>query len=222
MMKTLDRRGKFQGTRNRRHRAAIRRIEADIIQSMKRGFLSGWLLALVLGASGSAQTPQPFPRPGDSAKPQPSGPPPATSKPDTQGLKVLPPTPPPAAAQAPPGAPTEATLGMPIYPGAKFIDSYDAGRGQRYYLFGATADFAQIVTFYRTALKQRGELVFEVPAIHMFEVGRFREETMAFPPGVTVKDYSPDGYLNPKPGTPTERFRTIIQIVPSPPGAPVK
>ena len=222
MMKTLDRRGKFQGTRNRRHRAAIRRIEADIIQSMKRGVLSGWLLALVLGASGSAQTPQPFPRPGDSAKPQPSGPPPATSKPDTQGLKVLPPTPPPAAAQAPPGAPTEATLGMPIYPGAKFIDSYDAGRGQRYYLFGATADFAQIVTFYRTALKQRGELVFEVPAIHMFEVGRFREETMAFPPGVTVKDYSPDGYLNPKPGTPTERFRTIIQIVPSPPGAPVK
>ena len=221
-MKTLDRRGKFQGTRNRRHRAAIRRIEADIIQSMKRGFLSGWLLALVLGASVSAQTPQPFPRPGDSAKPQPSGPPPATSKPDTQGLKVLPPTPPPAAAQAPPGAPTEATLGMPIYPGAKFIDSYDAGRGQRYYLFGATADFAQIVTFYRTALKQRGELVFEVPAIHMFEVGRFREETMAFPPGVTVKDYSPDGYLNPKPGTPTERFRTIIQIVPSPPGAPVK
>ena len=222
MMKTPDRRGKFQATGNRRHRAAIRRIEADIIQSMKRGFLSGWLLALVLGASASAQTPQPFPRPGDSAKPQPAGPPPATSKPDTQGLKVLPPTPPPAAAQAPPGAPTEATLGMPIYPGAKFIDSYDAGRGQRYYLFGATADFAQIVTFYRTALKQRGELVFEVPAIHMFEVGRFREETMAFPPGVTVKDYSPDGYLNPKPGTPTERFRTIIQIVPSAPGAPVK
>jgi hypothetical protein len=94
---------------------------------------------------------------------------------------------------------------MPIYPGAKFIDSYDAGRGQRYYLFGATADFAQIVTFYRTTLKQRGELVFEVPAIHMFDVGRFREETMAFPPGVTVKDYAPDGYLNPRPGAPTER-----------------
>jgi hypothetical protein len=206
-----------------RGHAAIRRIEADIIQSMKWRFLSGWLLALALVPGASAQTPQPFPRPGDSAKPQPSGPPPATSKPDTQGLKVLPPTPPPAvAAQAPPGAPTEATLGMPIYPGAKFIDYYDAGRGQRYYLFGATADFAQIVTFYRTTLKQRGELVFEVPAIHMFEVGRFREETMAFPPGVTVKDYSPDGYLNPKPGTPTERFRTIIQIVPPPAGAPVK
>jgi hypothetical protein len=190
---------------------------------MKRGVLSGWLLATAIGASGSAQTPQPFPKPGDPAKPQPSGPPPTTSKPDTQGLKVLPPTPPPPVAQPPAGTPTEATLGMPIYPGAKFIDSYDAGRGQRYYLFGTTTDFAQIVAFYRTTLKQRGELVFEVPAIHMFDVGRFREETMAFPPGVTVKDYSPDGYLNPKPGAPAERFRTIIQIVPSPPTtAPIK
>lgn len=191
---------------------------------MKRGVLSGWLLAMAMGANGSAQTPQPFPRPADPAKPQPSGPPPSTSKPDTQGLKVLPPPPPPPAAQAPPsGAPTEATLGMPVYPGAKFIGSYDAGRGQRYYLFGTNTDFAQAVGFYRTALKQRGELVFEVPAIHMFEVGRFREETMAFPPGVTVKDYAPDGYLNPQPASPTERFRTIIQIVPSPPAtAPIK
>ena len=34
------------------------------------------------------------------------------------------------------GAPTEATLGVPIYPGAQFITSYDAGRGQRFYIFG--------------------------------------------------------------------------------------
>ena len=188
---------------------------------MKRVFLTGWLLTMLIGASGSAQTPQPFPKPGDPAKP-PSGPPPSTSKPDTQGLKVLPPTPPPPAAQPPAGTPTEETLGVPIYPGAKFIGSYDAGRGQRYYLFGTNTDFTQTVGYYRSVLKQRGELVFEVPAIHMFDVGRFREETMAFPPGVTVKDYSPDGYLNPSPGTPTERFRTIIQIVPSAPGAPVK
>jgi hypothetical protein len=53
----------------------------------------------------------------------------------------------------------------------------------------------------------------------MFEVGRFREETMAFPPGVTVKDYSPDGYLNPKRGGEPARFRTIIQIVPAPTAA---
>lgn len=197
-------------------------IEAAIIRRMKRGFLTGWLLATLIGVSGSAQSPQPFPRPGDPSKP-PSGPPHSTGKPDTQGLKVLPPTPPPPTPQPPAGTPTEETLGLPIYPGAKFIGSYDAGRGQRYYLFGTNTDFTQTVGYYRTTLKQRGELVFEVPAIHMFEVGRFREETMAFPPGVTVKDYSPDGYLNPKPESPTERFRTIIQIVPSPPPtAPIK
>src|SRR6185503_12725858 len=172
---------------------------------MRRG-----LTALVFAASTAgalAQTPQPFPRPGEQSKPQPSSPAPPTAKPaDTQGLKVLPPDPSAAAAQAPPGEPTEQTLGLPIYPGSRFIGSYDAGRGQRYYLFGINTDFAQIVAFYRTTLKQRGELVFEVPAIHMFEVGRFREETMAFPPGVTVKDYSPEGYVSFKSKTP-ERFR---------------
>ena len=180
---------------------------------MKRGASTGLLVAALLSADALAQTPQPFPKPGDASKPPPSGGPPATSKPDTQGLKALPPSPPPSVAQPPAENPTEATLGMPIYPGARFIGSYDAGRGQRYYLFGVNTDFAQVVGFYRTMLKQRGELVFEVPAIHMFEVGRFREETMAFPPGVTVKDYSPDGYLHPKQGGP-ERFRTILQIVP--------
>ena len=118
--------------------------------------------------------------------------------------------------------PTEAELGMPIYPGAQFVASYNAGRGQRYYLFGSTADFAQIVTYYRTVLKQRGELVYEEPPIHMFDVGRFREETMAFPPGVTVKDYTwagSAGYLNPKRGAEPVRFKTIVQIVPAPAGA---
>ena len=79
--------------------------------------------------------------------------------------------------------------------------------------YGANTDFAQVVAYYRTALKQRGELVFEIPQIHMFEVGRFREETMVFPPGVTVKDYSPEGYMSSKAKTPV-RFQTIIQIVP--------
>ena len=71
-------------------------------------------------------------------------------------------------------------------------------------------------------LKQRGELVYDEPPVHMFEVGRFREETMAFPPGVTVKDYGwagQLGYLNPKRGAEPARFKTIIQIVPAPAGA---
>ena len=185
---------------------------------MKRGVFSGVLLAAQITAIGGAQTPQPFPRPGDAARPQPSAP--APPKPaDTQGLKVLPPE--RSAPQTPAGEPTEQTLGLPIYPGAQFIGSYDAGRGQRYHLYGANADFAQIVAYYRTTLKQRGELVYEIPQIHMFEVGRFREETMVFPPGVTVKDYAPEGYMSFKANTPV-RFPTIIQFVPSPPAGPVK
>jgi hypothetical protein len=165
-------------------------------------------LAGLFASALAAQTPQPFPRPGDPGGAQPAAPP--------QGNA---PVAPPAAAPGTPDEPTEATLGMPIYPGAQFIASYNAGRGQRYYLFGATADFAQIVTFYKTILKQRGELVYEEPPVHMFDVGRFREESMAFPPGVTVKDYTwagSAGYLNPKRGAEPARFKTIVQIVPPP------
>jgi hypothetical protein len=187
-------------------------------------WLRGLVAALVAGASigAIAQTPQPFPRPGQAAPSQPSSPPQRQPPP---GVKVLPPEPTPAPpAAAPAGDPTEQTLGMPIFAGAQFVVSYDAGRGQRYYLFGTTADFVQVVTFYRTTLKQRGELVYEQPPIHMFDVGRFREETMAFPPGITVKDYTwggSEGYINPKPGGQPARFRTIIQIVPAPAGAGV-
>ncbi len=135
------------------------------------------------------------------------------------------PTPPTTAAPARPAivvgsteqAPTEEFLGVPIYPGAQFIASYDAGRGQRYYIFGTAASFVDLVNYYRTALKQRGELVYDIPATHSFDVGRYREETMAFPPGVTVKDYESDvskGYPNPKPGGQPARFPTLIQIVP--------
>jgi hypothetical protein len=187
---------------------------------MKGGrFWTGLALFASLAASAWAQTPQPFPKPGDPARPQPSRP---ASPQAPPGAKVLPPVAEPPAAPPPASEPTEQTLGMPIYPGAQFIGSYDAGRGQRYFLFGTAADFAQIVAYYRTTLKQRGELVYEAPPIHMFDVGRFREETMAFPPGVTVKDYTwggVDGYINPKPGGQPARFKTIIQIVPVPAGA---
>lgn len=113
--------------------------------------------------------------------------------------------------------PTEQQLGVPIYPAARFLRSYDAGMGQRYYLFGATASYADIVAYYRTALRTRGDEVYDAPPVHMFEVGRFREQTMAFPPGVTVKDYTwggAKGYLVPIPGAVPDRYPTIIQIVP--------
>jgi hypothetical protein len=113
---------------------------------------------------------------------------------------------------------------FPVYPTAQFIASYDAGRGQRYYIYGTTASFTDLVTYYRTQLKERGDLVFEQPPTHMFEIGRFREETMAFPPGVTIKDWTWggfQGYPNPRPGAQPARFPTIIMIVPPPTGAAV-
>ena len=114
--------------------------------------------------------------------------------------------------------PTEASLGVQIFPGAEFLTSYDAGKGQRYYLFGTNGSFAEIVNYYKTVLKQKGELIYDEPAIHEFDIGRFKEETMAFPPSVTVKDYTwggSAGYLNPKRGKQPIRFKTIIQIVPA-------
>ena len=141
---------------------------------------------------------------------------------------VTPPVAVPAPAETTPAAPaeptpTEATLGFPVYPNAQFIASYDAGRGQRYYLFGSELPFAQLVKYYQNALKNRGTLVFDAPATHLFEVGRFREESMAYPPGVTVKDYTWNGsagYINPKKHGQPARFPTVIQIVPAPAGAP--
>jgi hypothetical protein len=169
------------------------------------------LAAIVMALTCSAlygQAPRPFPqpsqpRPGQPAKPAPA---PPTTQPITK----------PAAAS---DVPSETMLGVPIYPSAQYITSYDAGRGQRFYLFGANVAFAEMVNYYRTTLKSRGEVLFEAPPTHQFETARFRDETMAFPPSVTIKDYTyggSAGYPNPKRGTAPERFATIIQIVPAP------
>ena len=172
-------------------------------------------VAVVVGAGWLhlyAQVPQPFPGR------------PAPSKPSAPAPVARPPTPPvstPAPAPGGEGAPSEATIGfLPVYPSAQFITSYDAGRGQRYYLYGCELPFAALVKYYQSALKTRGTLVFDAPATHIFEVGRFREETMAYPPGVTIKDYTwngSPGYLNPKKDGQPARFASIIQIVPPDP-----
>jgi hypothetical protein len=173
------------------------------------------LLSLLMAAAllaGPEQTPvpQPFPRPGSAPAPPPAQPAPAQPAPQQPVPRPMPP--------APEGTPTEAQLGVPLYPGSQFLASYDAGRGQRYYIFGSAASFVDLVAYYRTVLKQKGELVYEVPATHEFDVGKYNEDTMAFPPGVTIKDFQSDvsqGYPNPKAGGQPARFPTIIQIVPS-------
>jgi hypothetical protein len=168
------------------------------------------LLALTLAPPGAAQpVPRPFPRPGEAPPP-----PPPPAEPDSR-----------AAAPAPPAAPAgdgpdEAALGLPIYPGSDYLGSYSAGRaGQVFHLFGTNLDFTGIVTYYRNVLRQRGQEVFDAPATHIFEIGRFREETMAFPTSVTIKDYTwngSEGYLSVRPGQPPARYRTVIQLVPAP------
>jgi hypothetical protein len=165
------------------------------------------IIGLMLAGPGQGQpVPQPFPKPAS---------PPVQAPPNRPGQ----PSQPAAAAPETVEAPTEATLGIPIYPNAQFIASYDAGRNQRFYLFGSSAEFTVLVTYYRTLLRQRGDVVYEVPATHQFDVGRFDSDTMAFPPGVTIKDFQSElsqGFPNPKPGGQPPRFPTIIQIVPSP------
>jgi hypothetical protein len=168
-----------------------------------------FLLAAALAQQQTPPPPQPFPRPNV----QPARP---GSQPTVQ--PAPPPVAPPAGtAPAAENPPTETMLGVPVYPGAQFIASYDAGRGQRFYMFGSAASFVDLVTFYRTVLKQKGDLIIDAPATHQFDVGKFREEAMAFPSGVTIKDFQSQvsqGYPNPKPGGQPARFPTIIQIVP--------
>jgi hypothetical protein len=166
---------------------------------------------LVWSTVAAAQVPQPFPKPGQPASPTQQPP----AKPSTTPVANLP-APPQDASE-----PAEGSLGVPIHESAQFITSYNAGKGQRFYLYGTNATFAEVVQYYKTALRQRGDLVFPQPPIHQFDIGRFREETMAFPPSVTVKDYTwggSAGYLNPKRGAKPERFATVIQVVPNPPG----
>jgi len=168
----------------------------------------------LLAALAFGQTPQVVPQPAGSRPNQPARPAPA---PPTTATAPAPQQPAASSAAAVEAAPTEATLGVPVFPNAQFIASFNAGRGQRYYIFGTAASFVDLVNYYRTTLKQRGELTYEVPATHEFDIGKFDEDRMAFPPGVVIKDFQSDvspGYPNPKPGGQPARFPTIIQIVP--------
>jgi hypothetical protein len=173
---------------------------------------AAWAAAvLAFGSLTYGQTPQPFPRPAspqNPTRPAPAAPAQTVTAPAPANTQTA-------------DTPTEASLGFPIYPNAQFITSYDAGHGQRYFLFGSEAGFPALVKYYQTVFRTKGMLVFETPATHVFEMGKFDEKTMAFPPGVTIKDYTWNasaGYLNPKRDGKPERFPSIIQFVPAPLG----
>jgi hypothetical protein len=117
--------------------------------------------------------------------------------------------------------PAELLQGAPVYPAAEFLDSFDAGHGQRYYLYGTNVDYASIVSYYQSVMKTRGRELFKAPAMQQFDLGRFDDDTMMFQPSVVVKDYTwngSPGFLVID-GTDEKRYKTIIQIVPTPSGS---
>ena len=178
------------------------------------------MLLSAFAAPAIGQTPLSLTTTG-SPQSQAAKPPAETTAPRPNAAQgAAPSTQPPVTAD--PNAPASTTVGFPVFPGAQFLAAYDAGKGQRYYIFGATAGYVELVKWYQTQLRDRGDEVFAAPATHMF-AQRFREETMAFPPGVTVKDWTyggSKGYPNPKLGAQPARFPSIIMIVPPLPPEP--
>jgi len=194
------------------------------------------LMVLVTGGMlQAAQAPAPFPTPRSA--PAPAAAPPRESAPATPAPSSATPAPPPvtgtaqapaSTAQAPAASaasPSAAATGapdlggVPLYPSAVYLRSYDAGRGQKFHLYGLTLSYAETVAYYQAALKNKGDKLFESPPTHQFELGRFRENEMAFPPSVTVKDFTwggSAGYVNPHAGGQPARFPTVVQIVPAP------
>lgn len=184
-----------------------------------------------VGAQGQARSqtqipvPRPFPQPNQPSSPPPAAPPSTTTPPPVTTPARVPDQPAPVAVVSTTSAasrPTDRELGVPIYPTADYIDSYDAGQGQRYYLFGTNAPYADIVAYYKNVLHDSGHELFKAPAMQEFDLGKFRDDTMAYPPSVVVKDYTwaldggrSDGFLA-FDGTKEKRYKTIIQIVPAP------
>ncbi len=193
--------------------------------NMRRALLLATVTLVASGLTGMAQTtgtPVPRPFPGAPAPPGPSAPrtPPATTPAPAPTQPAAPVVDVAPAATAPEPAPAGPDLGVPIYPTADYLDSIDAGSGQQYHLYGTSTSYSEIVAYYRTVLKTGGREIYRTPGTYQFELGRFDDDRMAYPPSVVVKDYAGEasgGYLFPS-GTTEKRYPTIIQIVPPAPG----
>ena len=176
------------------------------------------------GQTTSIPVPRPFPQPSQPTPPPPTSTTKTPTAPAATPSRTNDPAPPSTPAATPATAvvrPSDRELGVAVYPAAEFIDSYDAGRGQRYYLFGTNATYAEIVAYFRNTLRDGGHELFKAPAMQQFDLGKFRDDAMAYPPSVVVKDYTwtidgqpSAGYLVVD-GAKEKRFRTIIQIVPA-------
>jgi hypothetical protein len=149
-------------------------------------------------------------------------PPPTTTpvpKPFPNAINTTPKPADPNAKPIDPQLPTSVNIpgNPPVYPAAEFLREFDAGRNQKYYLFGTNAPFAEIVEYYKGTLKNGGRELSRAPGMQQFDLGRFDADTMAYPPSVVVQDHTwngSEGYLFVR-GTAAKRYRTIIQIVPA-------
>jgi hypothetical protein len=190
------------------------------------GLVAALLAVTALGARQAVPVPQPFP--GSSTPSSPSAPPPAPAGRGSQQAPQAPPTTATPSQESQPAQPSAASRGsqapvlpstVPVYPAAEYLDSFDAGSGQRYYLYGTNLPYADLVAYYRTVLKNGGRELYKTPGMWQFDLGRFQDD-MAYPPSIVVKDYFSEnspGYLFAD-GTSEKRYRTIIQIVPPGPG----
>jgi hypothetical protein len=152
--------------------------------------------------------PKPFPQPGQQTPPS------SPSAPATPATAT--------SAMSQDGRPTDAMLGnVAMFPDADYLQSVDVGRGQRYYVYGTNAPFADVVAFFKSTRKTGGRQLFQAPAMQQFDLQDFKEQTMVMQPSIVVKDYTwtgsapSDGYLFvPDKGTTAKRYKTIIQVVP--------
>jgi hypothetical protein len=161
-----------------------------------------WIAAALLLAQATTPVPKPFP----TGAPPPA---PAGAKPGT-----------PAQTPASPqdgGAVDPRLAGVPIYPGAQLLTSFDTERGQWVFTFGTDMPYSDIVAYYKSQMRSNGSEIFRSPLVHQFDLGPFRTDSMTYRPSVVVKDYSSAdsaGYLHVT-GTTEKRYRTVIQIVPA-------
>ena len=102
-------------------------------------------------------------------------------------------------------------------PGAQFIASYDAGRGQRYYIFGSPASFVDLVAYYRTVLKQKGRAGLRRardPRVRRRQVPRRHDGVSAGRDDQGLPVGRVAGLSEPEAGRPARAVPDVIQIVP--------
>jgi len=183
------------------------------VNQKRLGRLALWTCAAALVAAPvAAQTTPPIPKPAPFPG---STPPPSTAKPGT--AKPAGPSATPTASPQDGAGVDPRLAGVPIYPSAELLSSFDAGRGQQVFTFGTDMPYSDIVAYYKNQLRSSGTELFRAPAIHQFDLGPFRSDAMSYRPSLVVKDYTgPDtaGYLHVS-GTAEKRYRTVIQIVPA-------